>query len=290
MKPLLLAASALFLHGFIATTAEAHPPSYGPDGLIPHSHTSDGTIITGQQVVSQSHRDCPETTLPTILGMATDGPCIRVALGRPIDHHVSVEASEPVLIQSGHTPQIPVLRTVAQPVVMPVVRPMVRPVIRPVVRSYVQPALVQPIAPRPMPRIVQPVHLAAPRVIMQRPAVPMVRGPELVTQFEHEGELLGVFNTNAVGLFGMTLIKVADSNGVTKGSWWTSRPYCFSRMAFLSNACWSRRGYHERFTQELNRSRPTYSGPGAKRSDDPCDHYTKLEAIVSQDKSGFCGY
>ena len=78
MKPLLLAASALFLHGFIATTAEAHPPSYGPDGLIPHSHTGDGTIITGQQVVSQSHRDCPETTLPTILGMATDGPCIRV--------------------------------------------------------------------------------------------------------------------------------------------------------------------------------------------------------------------
>ena len=102
--------------------------------------------------------------------------------------------------------------------------------------------------------------------------------------------MLGVFNTNAVGLFGMTLIKVADSSGVTKGSWWTSRPYCFSRMAFLSNACWSRRGYHERFTQELNRSRPTYSGPGAKRSDDPCDHYTKLEAIVSQDKSGFCGY
>ena len=282
MKPLIYAASALFINGFIAAAAMAHPPSYGPDGLIPHSHTADGTVITGQ-VITQTHDDCPGTTLPIILGMQTDGPCIRVNLGRPIDHHVSVTPSEPILIKASHTPQIPVMRTTTAPVVWPVARP--------VVRSVVQPTIVRPLAtPQVIPTIVRPLQVAAPRVIMQRPTMPVVRGPELVTQFEYEGELMGVFNTASTGIFGMTLIKVSDVSGVTRGSWWTSRPHCFTRMAFLSNACWSRKGYHERFTRELDRSHPTISGPGATRSYDVCDHYTKLEAIVSQDKSGLCGY
>ena len=97
MKALIFGVSALVLNGFLSIQAIAHPPAYGPDGLIPHSHTGDGTTITGSAVIA-SHNDCPEATLPAILGVQTEGPCIRVNHGRPISHHVSAPDHEPVLI------------------------------------------------------------------------------------------------------------------------------------------------------------------------------------------------
>lgn len=293
MKALFGAASALFLNAFIASSAYGHPPAYGPDGLIPHSHTGDGTVITGN-VVLQSHNDCPEATLPAILGMQTEGPCIRILNGRPLDHHApSATRQEPILISGAPNQMMPVM----QPVLRPVPVPMIPPVIVPVVRSVVQRPVVQPLpAPQAIPTMARPVSYAAPKVIIRGPApvstaalrTPL--GPQLVAQFDHEGEVLTVFNTNTVGFLGMTLIKIIDGRGTTRTSWWAARGQCYTQAAYLSNACWSQSHYLNRFKRELERFHPDVDGPGPRRSGNPCDHYTKLEAKISGDKSGYCGY
>ena len=298
MKALFSAATALFLNAFIGSTALGHPPAYGPEGLIPHSHTGDGTVITGN-VVLQSHNDCPETTLPAILGMQTEGPCIRILNGRPVDHHVSAPVrQEPVLISGAVSPVMPVVRHAPVPMIPPVIVPVVRSVVQPVARPIVQPPIIQPLpSPRAIPTMVKPVSYAAPKIILQGPAQPVrptiaaaPLGPQLVTQFDHEGEVLTVFNTNTVGILGMTLIKIVDKRGVTKASWWVAKGHCYSQTAFMSNACWPRQSYLERFGRELERAHRVVDGPGPKRSNNPCDHYTKLEAKLSGDESGYCGY
>ena len=296
MKTLFSAVSALILNGFISTLAFGHPPAYGPEGLIPHSHTGDGTVITGN-VVLQSHNDCPETTLPAILGMQTEGPCIRIANGRPVDHHVSGSTGQEAVLISGKQPTyiMPLHQPAPIPVVPPVIRPVIGAVVQPVARPVIQRPVLQPLpTAKAIPVMMQPVSTAAPKVIMQAPAQAaapaMPRGPELVTQFEHDGEMLGVFNTHVVGFLGMTLIKIADSRGTTRTSWWAARSECYTRMAFVAHACWSHHGYHSRFLNELERVRPNISGPGVKRSNDPCDHYTRLEAIIAGDNTGLCGY
>ena len=299
MKALIFGVSALVLNGFLSIQAIAHPPAYGPDGLIPHSHTGDGTTITGSAVIA-SHNDCPEATLPAILGVQTEGPCIRVNHGRPISHHVSAPDHEPVLIPTSR----PFVRQVqaAQPVLQPAARRVVvavpatyrmpiyqhapLPIIQVPPRRIIS---VVPAAPRVI-KVNQPTATPTPRILIQGTGAAVAFGPELVTKFHYEGELLSVINTHTTGLFGMILVKVVNERGVEQSSWWTSRGQCFTRGAFLAQSCWSSAGYHERFEQELSRTHRVISGPGRKRSTDPCDHYTKLEAILSRDTSGACGY
>lgn len=294
MKALLFAASALILNTVYSAQVAAHPPAYGPDGLIPHSHTGDGTTITGS-VVMASHNDCPEVTLSAALGVQPEGPCIRVNHGRPISHHVSAPEGEPVLIPTSRpfiaAPSAPTILapTMAVPVKLQ------HSIIRPVIRQAAVPIIPLVRQPVPMPVVAQPIAVpsivaATPRVLIQGPVQAAVVGPELVTQFHHDGELLTVFNTHTSGMFGMTLMKIVNQRGQTETNWWTSRGRCFTRMAFLSQACWSTAGYHERFESELQRIRRVIDGPGTKRSTDPCDHYTRLEAILSGDDSGYCGY
>lgn len=297
MKALFGAASALFLNAFIATSAFGHPPAYGPDGLIPHSHTGDGTVITGN-VVLQSHNDCPEATLPAILGMQTEGPCIRVLNGRPVDHHSSsAPRQEPVLISGASNHMMPVIRPVPVPMIPPVIVPVVRSVVQPANRQLMQRPIIKPLpSPQAIPVMAKPVSYVTPRVIIQGPAqvrpTPAVTplGPQLVAQFDHEGEVLTVFNTNTVGFLGMTLIKILDRRGATKATWWAARGQCYTQMAYLTNACWSQQSYINRFQRELERAHPDVEGPGPRRSNNPCDHYTKLEAKLSGDDSGYCGY
>jgi hypothetical protein len=117
------------------------------------------------------------------------------------------------------------------------------------------------------------------------------QGPSLVTAFEHEGERLSVVNTGLGGQVGIVLIKILDADGKTRGSWWTTNGHCYTAAAFEAETCSSQAHALKRFTTKLKPISVDISGgPGPYRSPDPCDHYSKLEAMISEDTTGFCGY
>lgn len=262
MKPFIFAASVLILSGFFIKPATAHPPAYGPEGLIPHSHTISGTVVSGTRI--ENYGDpCPKVANAALVGARPTGLCIRVNQGRPVSHHTIAHAA-PVLMQPPALHPVPVMRPVR----------MVQPV-----------RMIQPV------RVIQPVPVMRPvRIALPAANLP----PQMVAQFIHKGELLTVTNTHMRGLLGMTLIKVSDAAGSTRGSWWTSEGQCFSAQAYLAQVCWSRAGYQARFVRAIkDRDHDTILANlnwKAPRSEDPCDHYSALEAKISEDDSGFCGY
>lgn len=306
MKSFIATAGALFISAALASTAMAHPESYGPDGLIPHSHTKDGTVISGSKVTSNSASACPTVNLPVTPEVRPTGVCIRLNQGRPVTTHtyaaptrtvyvaprlipVAQPIMQPRIVHQPVVRQVPVVQNVNVVRHVPVVQPVqvVRhvPVVQhvPVVRPFpVAAPVVRHVVPAPAPvRVAVPV---APKVI-----TPV--GPSFVTSFQHEGEQFDVINTGLGGMVGIMLIKIVDHSGATKGSWWTTNGHCYTGPAFQHQACWSHAGYLSRFKAKLNPISVNASGgPGPYRSDDPCDHYTKLEAKISQDTSGYCGY
>ena len=117
--------------------------------------------------------------------------------------------------------------------------------------------------------------------------------PEVVAQFESDGELYSVTNTHQRGLFIGELIQIRDSHGALAHQWWSIHGWCFTAHAYEHQACWSQAHYLNIFTSYLNRASFTPPTGGGLNTEDEyvfCEHYTKLEYKISGDTSDVCDY
>jgi len=118
--------------------------------------------------------------------------------------------------------------------------------------------------------------------------------PEQVMSFDHDSSYYTVWNTHYRGLFGVELIEIRNSSNRAVAGWWTTRGWCFTENGYHANACFSQSGYERFFIKKLATAgkHVSYSGSAGDSgsSDDFCDHYSKLEATISEDTSGNCGY
>lgn len=134
-------------------------------------------------------------------------------------------------------------------------------------------------------------------------AVPVIQPAKLVQleaeeimSFNANGGVYTVWNTHQRGLFGLELIEIHDASGFAVAGWWSSRGWCYTAQAYAANAC----GTEDRLARFAGNKLVTaaYDRPLAIRDGGSavaeatsyCDHYTELEAKISGDTSGNCGY
>ena len=119
---------------------------------------------------------------------------------------------------------------------------------------------------------------------------------EEVMSFDNGGATYSLWNTHQRGLFGLELIEVRGESGAAVAGWWSSRGWCFTAKAYAANACWSSArmaGFAgaKLVNASYSRSPSTRAGGSAtEASTDFCDHYSALEAKISEATSGRCGY
>jgi hypothetical protein len=141
-----------------------------------------------------------------------------------------------------------------------------------------------------------PNHHGGTVIPVAAPVQLMKLEPEQVLEFDYKGGYYTVTNKHVRGLFGVELIEIHDSRGMAVAGWWTTRGWCFTQHAVASNACFSAMGFqqfiHGKMTSaSYTRSPSLYTGgKGAAADWELCDHYSKLEYVISEDDSGVCDY
>lgn len=127
----------------------------------------------------------------------------------------------------------------------------------------------------------------------EAPPAPTPLEPEMIASFLSGGSTISVWNTHNRGFFGTELIQFRNDSNHVVGNWWTSRGWCYTAAAYADSACHSQGGYIQLFQARLegaNLAAAPVPNQGASSGDDFCDHYSKIEYVISGDDSDVCDY